>query len=90
MLGAVLLVLTAIATDFTVFTLVSCSRRSGGSTYESVADVAFGRRAKLLCMGLVSSVSVVSSSTSRAYIHIFISTFVVHARDASRPDAPMI
>ncbi|CAM9518615.1 unnamed protein product, partial [Laminaria digitata] len=42
-LGAVLLVVTAIATDFTLFTLVSCSRRSGGSTYESVAKVAFGK-----------------------------------------------
>eukprot|EP00752_Nemacystus_decipiens_P016510 g14758.t1 len=55
--GAILLVLTAVATDFTVFTLVSCSRRSGGSTYESVADVAFGRRAKLLCMVLVICVA---------------------------------
>eukprot|EP00903_Cladosiphon_okamuranus_P007874 g7611.t1 len=55
--GAILLVLTAVATDFTVFTLVSCSRRSGGSTYESVADVAFGRRAKLLCMALVICVT---------------------------------
>ncbi|CAM9400064.1 unnamed protein product, partial [Hapterophycus canaliculatus] len=55
--GIILLVLTAVATDFTVFTLVSCSRRSGGSTYESVADVAFGRRAKLLCMGLVICVT---------------------------------
>lgn len=51
--GALLLILTAIATDFSVFTLVSCSRRSGASTYEAVADKAFGRRAKLLCMGLV-------------------------------------
>ena len=54
-LGAVLLLVTAIATDFTLFTLVSCSRRSGGSTYESVAKVAFGKHAKLLCMGLVLS-----------------------------------
>ncbi|CAM9100653.1 unnamed protein product [Ectocarpus fasciculatus] len=55
--GAILLLLTAFATDFTVFTLVSCSRRSGGSSYESVADVAFGRRAKLLCMALVVCVT---------------------------------
>lgn len=54
MVGALLLILTAIATDFSVFTLVSCSRRSGASTYEAVADKAFGRRAKLLCMCLVS------------------------------------
>lgn len=58
MLGAVLLVATAVATDFTLFTLVSCSRRSGGSTYESVAKVAFGKHAKLLCMGLVSFSSI--------------------------------
>ncbi|CAN0383842.1 unnamed protein product [Ectocarpus sp. 12 AP-2014] len=55
--GAILLLLTSFATDFTVFTLVSCSRRSGGSSYESVADVAFGRRAKLLCMALVVCVT---------------------------------
>lgn len=55
--GILLLVLTAIATDFSVFTLVSCSRRSGASTYEAVADRAFGRHAKVVCMGLVSSCS---------------------------------
>ncbi|CAM9727164.1 unnamed protein product [Discosporangium mesarthrocarpum] len=56
-LGIVMLVLTAIATDFSVFTLVSCSRRSGASTYEAVTDLAFGRRAKLMCMGLVICVT---------------------------------
>ncbi|CAM9738204.1 unnamed protein product, partial [Choristocarpus tenellus] len=56
-LGIFVLIITAIATDFSVFTLISCSRRSGASTYEAVADHAFGRQAKLLCMGLVVCVT---------------------------------
>ncbi|CAM9920801.1 unnamed protein product [Ascophyllum nodosum] len=56
-IGALLLVLTAVATDFSVFTLVSCSRRSGASTYETVAHTAFGRLGGLLTMGLVVCVT---------------------------------
>lgn len=53
--GALLLVLTAVGTDFSVFTLVSCSRRSGASTYENVAHAAFGRWGGMFTMGLVRS-----------------------------------
>lgn len=45
-LGTLMLVVTAIASDFSIYILVSCSRRSGSKTYEQVAARAFGPLAK--------------------------------------------
>jgi amino acid permease len=46
--GLALLFATAVAADFSVYTLISCSRRSGAQSFEGVAELAFGRRGKLL------------------------------------------
>jgi amino acid permease len=44
--GSALLVLGAIANDFSLYLLLAASRRSGGPTYESVARRAFGPKAQ--------------------------------------------
>ncbi|CAM9210395.1 unnamed protein product [Phaeothamnion confervicola] len=58
-LGLLLLLLTAIASDYSVYTLVSCSRRSGARTYEAVAEAAFGPRARQFAMALIVTVTYV-------------------------------
>eukprot|EP00164_Ancoracysta_twista_P002504 GFYU01003333.1.p1 GENE.GFYU01003333.1~~GFYU01003333.1.p1 ORF type:complete len:436 (+),score=121.38 GFYU01003333.1:364-1671(+) len=51
--GPIMLVIIALASDFSVYILVSCSRRSGGRTYEEVADLAFGPAAKMVTVLLL-------------------------------------
>ncbi|KAG5190245.1 transmembrane amino acid transporter protein-domain-containing protein [Tribonema minus] len=55
--GLALLVLTALASDFSVYILVSCSRRSGAQSFEEVAEKAFGPRAKRWGMALIICVT---------------------------------
>ncbi|CAM9699247.1 unnamed protein product [Chrysoparadoxa australica] len=55
--GLVMLLVTAAASDYSVYTLVSCSRRSGAQTFEGVAEAAFGRSAKMMTMLLVICVT---------------------------------
>jgi amino acid permease len=55
--GVIMLLLVAAAADSSVYTLVSCSRRSGAQTFEGVAQVAFGRGAKLIGCLLIASVT---------------------------------
>jgi amino acid permease len=51
--GLALLFGTAVAADFSVYTLISCSRRSGKSSFEGVAEIAFGRRGKMMAASLI-------------------------------------
>lgn len=55
--GLILLFATAVASDYSVYTLVSCSRRSGAQSFEDVAGAAFGRYAKSFCTGLMIAVT---------------------------------
>jgi len=51
--GILLLLFIAVASDFTIYTLMSCSRRSGATSYEEVLQVAFGQGARKFTMGLI-------------------------------------
>lgn len=51
--GVVLLGFVALASDYSAFALVACSRRSGAHTYEDVAHLAFGAQGRLYTMVLV-------------------------------------
>jgi len=53
LIGLAFLVFIALISDFSVYILVSCSRRSGGVSYEQVAKIAFGRWAQILTMILL-------------------------------------
>jgi len=52
-LGSVLLVVVAAASDYSAFILVTCSRRGNAHTYEDVAVFAFGPKGKFVTMGMV-------------------------------------
>jgi hypothetical protein len=51
--GCLLLGGVALASDYSAFTLVACSRRAGAHTYEDVAFLAFGCQGRLYTMVLV-------------------------------------
>lgn len=65
LLGGICLAVSAVASDFSVYILVSCARRTGATTYEEVALFAFGRPARTATVFLLFAVTFL---TSVAYI----------------------
>ncbi|ETW03014.1 hypothetical protein H310_05449 [Aphanomyces invadans] len=51
--GCVLMLCCAMASSFTSYILVSCSRRSGAQSYEEIARNAFGRKMQIVTMVLL-------------------------------------
>jgi amino acid permease len=60
-LGAIMLVFSATASGFSVWLLISCSRRTGAQTYEDVAAVAFGPFARMAVVFLLFICTFLSS-----------------------------
>jgi hypothetical protein len=71
LLGLVILVVVALAADYSIFTLAACSRRGNAHTYEDVAFLAFGPKGRIVSMCMVISITylvcvcVVASSMPR-------------------------
>lgn len=51
--GGVFMMIAAIASDFSLYLLVSCSRRCGASSYEEIVCKAFGKKAQVVTMVLL-------------------------------------
>jgi len=51
--GPLLLLLSACVSDFSIYILVSCARRTGARNYEEVTATAFGKRARVVTVWLL-------------------------------------
>uniref|UniRef100_A0A7S4VL45 Amino acid transporter transmembrane domain-containing protein n=2 Tax=Ditylum brightwellii TaxID=49249 RepID=A0A7S4VL45_9STRA len=53
--ASILMVLSALMTDFGIYILCSCARRTGGKSYSDVACAAFGRLAEVFTTTIISA-----------------------------------
>jgi amino acid permease len=59
--GSLMLVASAASTDIAIYLLISCSRRTGSSSFVGVARDAFGKPAELLTVYLLFMVTIMST-----------------------------
>lgn len=52
-LGPLLLLVIALSSDFSIYILMSCSRRSDSHSYEDVARRAFGKTGQMITLALL-------------------------------------
>lgn len=72
--ATILMLVASIASDFILYVLVSCSRRSGAQSYEEIAAKAFGKTAQLITMALLIMLTFL----------VFVG-YVILARDLASP-----
>lgn len=77
-LGCALLVVCAVASDYTVQLLVECARRTGAETYEELALHAYGRSARVAVVTVIGTVTWISTV---AYLVLITDMLTPIARD---------
>ena len=76
--GIFLLLAVAVASDFSAFTLATCSRRAAAHTYEDVAALAFGNVGRILSQILVVMLTFLALIAYSILLREILGTFISH------------
>ena len=77
LMGCIFQVVVAVASGFSMYIIMSCARRSGATTYEDVAALAFGEKARVcFSLSLSFSLSLCMYVYVIAFTYIFISPYI--------------